>query len=140
MVLRCLLGILVAFFVNPLWAHAAASKRGDWREVRIGGLLVVGNTSEKQLRTLALDLEELRRQFLTVAPYDLAFPASLTVIAVRNDQTFKAVPQLSGALSNRRPYVQWGRDVTYIALNGDQQNRRDLYRAYISALIHESAM
>jgi tetratricopeptide (TPR) repeat protein len=149
MVLRCLVVALLAVGVPPVWAQdpdytiridVTASKDGIWREIHSPSFVVVGNVGEKQLRRIIVDLEELRRQFLTVFPgAELRSGVGTTIIVFRNRKSFQSSqPFGTGPLPNPAGYVQPGSDITYIALNAAESNRRDLYYAYLKALAQDS--
>src|SRR5262249_50590295 len=67
----------------------AALAKDPWFEVQSRNFRVTGNADSKQLRRIAVDLEEIRRQFLTVFPRKAASPVPTTVIVFRNAKSFR---------------------------------------------------
>src|SRR5574337_1256834 len=73
----------------PLFAHA---KPDSWTEIRTPHFLVLSNSSEKQARHVADQLERMRLVFqklLPKAPTDTSMP--IAVLAVKNKKDFQAL-------------------------------------------------
>jgi hypothetical protein len=88
------------------------------------------------LRRIAVDLEEIRRQFLTVFPKQAASPIPTTVIVFRNAKSLR----LFFEPRDKAGGVYAGLDRNYIVLNAGEQRRRSVYRDYIHALIGDHVL
>src|SRR5262245_37485122 len=106
MVLKCLLAMLVTTSGSTAAIEPAANDN-EWHEIRSHNFVVVGDGREKQLRRVALDLEEVRRQLLRVVPLEPRSPASVTVVSLRNRQSFAALLQPDPSASSRAGFVAW---------------------------------
>src|SRR5262247_4706949 len=60
--------------------------KNSWFEVQSRNFRVVGNADKKRLRDIAVDLEEIRRQFFEMFPKDADYRLQTTVVAFRNDK------------------------------------------------------
>jgi hypothetical protein len=115
---------------------SAALAKAPWFEVQSRNFRVTGDADTKQLRRIAVDLEEIRRQFLTVFPKKAASPVPTTVIVFRNAKSFRLFFEprdLAGG-------VYAGLDRNYIALNAGEKRRRSVYREYIRTLIGDHVL
>ena len=115
---------------------SAALARAPWFEVQSRHFRVTGDADTKQLRRIAVDLEEIRRQFLTVFPKEAASPVPTTVIVFRNAKSFRQIFEPRDAAGG----VYAGLDRNYIALNAGEKQRRSVYHAYIHTLIGDHAL
>src|SRR5262245_66642046 len=68
---------------------SAALTKDAWFEVESRHFHVAGNADTKQLRRIAVDLEDIRRQFLTVFPKNAVSAVPVTVIVFRNANSFR---------------------------------------------------
>src|SRR5262252_9142499 len=68
---------------------SAALAKAPWFEVQSRHFHITGDADTKQLRRIAVDLEEIRRQLLTVFPKNAASPVPTTVIVFRNAKSFR---------------------------------------------------
>src|SRR5690242_17791480 len=115
---------------------SAALAKAPWFEVQSRHFRVTGDADTKQLRRIAVDLEEIRRQFLTVFPKNAVSPVPTTVIVFRNAKSLRLFFQprdLAGAV-----YADVDRN--YIVLNAGEKRRRSVYRDYIRMLIGDHAL
>src|SRR5215831_7178763 len=92
---------------------SAALTKDPWLEVQSRNFRVTGNADTKQLRRIAVDLEEIRRQFLTVFPKKAASPVPTTVIVFRNAKSLRLFLEPRDASGG--VYADFDR--TYIVLN-----------------------
>jgi tetratricopeptide (TPR) repeat protein len=102
-----------------------------WFEVQSRHFHVTGDADTKQLRRIAVDLEEIRRQFLTVFPKRAASPVPTTVIVFRNAKSLRLFFEPRSAAGG----VYAGLDRNYIVLNAGEKRRRSVYHDYIDTLI-----
>jgi tetratricopeptide (TPR) repeat protein len=130
--------ILVALYLRALAQDysirvdvSAALAKAPWFEVQSKNFHVAGDADTKQMRRIAVDLEEIRRHFLTVFPKKAASPVPTTVIVFRNDKSMR----LFFETRDRAGGVYAGIDRNYIALNAGEKQRRGVYHDYIQALI-----
>jgi len=106
-----------------------------WNEVKSRNFLVVGNVGTKQLRNIAVDLEEIRRQFYSLFPRETDYRLRTTVIVFRNEKSFQLFHQSGAGNKARAGYIQSGVDRHYIVLNAGEKRRRQLYHDYVHLLI-----
>jgi len=135
--------ILAIWYLRPLAQDysirvevSAALARAPWFEVQSRHFRVTGDADTKQLRRIAVDLEEIRRQFLTVFPKDAASPVPTTVIVFRDAKSFRLVFEPRDAAAA----VYTGLDRNYIALNASEKRRRSVYHDYIHSLIGDHVL
>src|SRR5215510_15258572 len=81
------LGLLAQDYSIRVEVSATLSK-DPWFEVQSRNFHVTGNADRKQLRRIAVDLEEIRRQFLSVYPRKAASSVPTTVIVFRDTKSF----------------------------------------------------
>jgi hypothetical protein len=115
---------------------SAALAKAPWFEVQSRHFRVTGDADTKQLRRIAVDLEEIRRQFLTVFPKNAASPVPTTVIVFRNAKSFRLFFEPRDAAGG----VYAGLDRNYIALNAGEKRRRSVYHDYILTLIGDHVL
>jgi tetratricopeptide (TPR) repeat protein len=135
--------ILAIWYLRPLAQDysirvevSAALAKAPWFEVQSRHFHVVGDADAKQLRRIAVDLEEIRRHFLTVFPKNAASPVPTTVIVFRNAKSLRLFFEPRDAAGG----VYAGLDRNYIALNATEKRRRSVYHDYIHALIGDHAL
>ena len=118
----CLLTVLPAS--NPV------SAKDNWVSVRSKNFFLVGNASEKEIRQVAVQLEQFREVFsrlFTRANFNSPVPT--TVVVFKSDSSykpFKPSPNTAG-------YFQAGQDVNYITLTTELS--RDKYP--FAVIFHE---
>src|SRR5262245_34873711 len=110
------LGLLAQDYSIRVEVSATLSKN-PWFEVQSRNFRVTGNADTKQLRRIAVDLEEIRRQFLTVYPKNAVSSVPTTVIVFRNNKSFRMFFQHGDAAGG----VHAGFDRNYIVLNADER-------------------
>jgi len=99
-------------------------------EVESRNLRVAGNASVKQLRRIAVDLEEIRSHFRKVFPQEAFSSVPATVIVFRNDKSLRLFMEGLGAGA-----VYTGADRNYIVLNAGESRRRSVYHDYVHTLM-----
>ena len=135
--------ILAIWYLRPLAQDysirvevSAALARAPWFEVQSSHFRVTGDADTKQLRRIAVDLEEIRWQFLTVFPKKAASPIPTTVIVFRNAKSFRLFFEPRDAAGG----VYADLDRNYIALNAGEKRRRSVYHDYIHTLIGDHVL
>jgi hypothetical protein len=113
-----------------------ALSKAPWFEVQSRHFRVTGDADTKQLRRIAVDLEEIRRQFLTVFPKNAASVVPTTVIVFRNAKSLGLFVEPRDAAGG----VYADLDRNYIALNADEKQRRSVYHDYIHTLIGDHVL
>src|SRR5262249_46826518 len=106
-----------------------------WMEVESRNLRVAGNASLKQLRRIAVDLEEIRSHFLKVFPKEALSPGPTTVIVFRNDKSLRLF--MEGLVAGA---VYTGADRNYIVLNAGDNRRRSVYHDYVQTLMKDHVL
>src|SRR5215510_5610451 len=131
-----LLGILLAGIVSTgsaaiqgpdytIKVDVTAPAREKWIEIRSEHFHIIGNTGEKNVRRVALDLEDLREHLL--GPLRRRVPISdrdTTVIVLRDTKSFRLYNP--DQISRTPGYVQRGIDRDYVVVNAGEKDRQDL--------------
>jgi tetratricopeptide (TPR) repeat protein len=104
--------------------------KDSWVSVRTKNFLLVGNAGEKDIKKVALKLEQFREVFTRLFP-QMKFntPVPTTVVVFKNDDSyapFKPGPNIAG-------YFQPGPDVNYITLTTEVRGQQDPF----SVIFHE---
>ncbi len=110
--------------------HTTVVAKDTWVSVRTKNFLMLGNASEKEIRRVALKLEQFREAFTNLFP-NIRFntPVPTTVIVFKSDSSFapfKPNPNVAG-------YFQSGQDVNYITLTTEVRGQQDPF----SVIFHE---
>jgi len=129
---------LVLCFVAVSAASSAASSataKESWVGVRSPHYLLVGNTTESELREVAIRFEQFRKAFSQLFPASgLASSVPTTVVVFKDYDSYKDFrPLYQGRPTDFISYFQSGLDINYIALPLD----RDRESLYVK-LFHES--
>jgi tetratricopeptide (TPR) repeat protein len=144
--MKRLISILAIFvclsFVVP--ASFAAGK-DNWISVRSKNFFLVGNASEKDIRQVAVKLEQFREAFLRLLP-KIKFTSSIptTVIVFKSDDAYKPYKPVvdNKVASDVAGYFQPGEDVNYITLSIEkrsEQSFRTIFHEYIHMLVNNTA-
>lgn len=131
--------------------HTAVRAKDNWISIRSKNFFLVGNASEKEIRKVALKLEQFREVFTRVLP-NIRFntPVPTTVVVFKNHRSyapFKPQPNIAG-------YFQAGSDVNYITLTtevpganspqvfvtsaGQEQAYRVIFHEYTHLLVNNT--
>jgi tetratricopeptide (TPR) repeat protein len=92
--------------------HSAVSAKDTWMSVRTKNFYLIGNASEKDIRRVALKLEQFREAFTRLVPlmrYNTPVPTTVVVFKTKSAYAPFGPPGSSG-------YFQAGPDVNYIAI------------------------
>jgi predicted Zn-dependent protease len=109
---------------------ATALARDNWVSVRSKHLLVIGNGSEKDIRLMAVRLEQFREvvmQLFARPRSDSSVPT--TVIVFKDDASYTPFK----TNENNAGYFQPGQDVNYITLSAETRGEQD----YFNIIFHE---
>lgn len=118
--------LFLSFSAAPL----SASAKDSWVSVRSKNFLLVGNASEKNIRQVALRLEQFREVFSNLFTHvKVGSPVPTTVVVFKDDHSFKPFKPSANAAG----YFQPGPDVNYIALTTEQRGAQDAF----SVIFHE---
>lgn len=123
-------GLLAASPVRTVQA------KDTWTSIRSRNYVLIGNASEEDIRTMAVQLERFRdiftRQFKGAA---LNSPVPTAVIVFKSDSSFGPYkPLFKGRAADVAAYFQSGFDLNYITLTTE---RRGQYNPY-EMIFHES--
>ena len=119
--------------------HSTVAAKDTWVSVRTKNFLMLGNASEKDIRRVALKLEQFREAFTNLFP-NITFntPVPTTVIVFKSDSAFG--PFKPGA--NVAGYFQSGQDVNYITLTTEVRGQQDpftvIFHEYTHLLINNT--
>ncbi|MDT5293914.1 MAG: hypothetical protein QOJ76_794 [Acidobacteriota bacterium] len=128
-----MLAAVASFPARP--SEAARAQAGGWVSVRSQNFLVEGPARERELRRVAVRLEEYRAAFsrlLSGEHFDAGVPT--TVVVFPDDSAYRPFKPLfrGQAASSVAGYFQPGAEVNYITLALDAGSARDS-----STLLHE---
>ena len=105
-------------FLTLVSQYSTASAKDTWVSIRTKNFTMVGNASEKEVRKVALKLEQFREVFIKLFP-NMKFntPVPTTVVVFKDERSY-APFKLS---DNNAGYFQAGPDVNYIAVRTGTQ-------------------
>jgi FimV-like protein len=110
--------------------YATAAAKDTWVSVRTKNFFLIGNAGDKDIRKVALKLEQFREVFTRLFPKIIfSTPVPTTVIVFKSDESyapFKPGPNIAG-------YFQPGLDVNYITLTTEVRGQQDAF----SIIFHE---
>ena len=109
------------------------SAKDSWISVRTKNFTLVGNSSEKDIRKVALKLEQFREVFTRLFPtMKFNTPVPTTVIVFKNLESyapFRPSPTIAG-------YFQPGPDVNYITLTTELRGNQDPFSVIFHEYVH----
>lgn len=131
----------VLTLVITLICVQTVAAKDTWTSVRSKNFHLVGNASEKDIRKVAVRLEQFREVFtklFAAAKFDSPVPT--TVVVFKNDGAYKPFkPVVDGKPSEVAGYFQPGDDVNYITLTpprGASENPFEtIYHEYVHLLV-----
>jgi tetratricopeptide (TPR) repeat protein len=123
----------------PLAAPIASAK-DTWISVRSKNFLLVGDASEKEIRQVAVRLEQFREAYTLLfsnAPTKPLVPT--TVIVFKNDNSYKPFKPTSYTAG----YFQAGEDINYITLTSERMARNDepfrvIFHEYVHLMVNST--
>jgi len=132
-VLKRVAPYLLALLVALSCAPSTVCARDNWVSVRSKHLLVIGNGSEKDIRLMAVRLEQFREvvtQLFTRPGSDSAVPT--TVIVFKDDASYRPFK----TNQNNAGYFQPGQDVNYITLSAETRGEQDWFNIIFHEYTH----
>jgi predicted Zn-dependent protease len=133
------LTILLGTALIVLASGICVAARDSWVSVRSKHLLVIGNGSEREIRQVAMRLEqfsEIVSQIFAKGTVDSPVPT--TVIVFKDDASYG--PFKSN--ENNAGYFQPGQDVNYITLSAESRGEQDpfsiIFHEYTHLLVNNS--
>lgn len=118
------------FFLAAVSQYSPVAAKDNWISIRTKNFFMIGNTGEKEIRQVALKLEQFRAVFMRLFP-NVRFntPVPTTVVVFKSDSSY--APFKPSA--NTAGYFQPGQDVNYITLTTEVGGRQDAF----SVIFHE---
>src|SRR6185369_12860220 len=113
--------------------HTPVAAKDTWVSVRTKNFLMLGNASDKEIRGVALKLEQFRQAFTIIFP-NARFntPVPTTVIVFKSDSSY--APFKPG--TNVAGYFQSGPDVNYITLTTEVRGEQDPFKVIFHEYTH----
>ena len=97
---------------------ANVSAKDTWVSVRTKNFFMIGNANEKEIRKVALKLEQFREVFTRIFPnMRFSTPVPTTVVVFKSDSSYAPFKPHA----NTAGYFQAGEDVNYITLTTELQ-------------------
>jgi tetratricopeptide (TPR) repeat protein len=128
---------LAILFVLTLVCHTSpVSARDTWISIRSKNFVLVGNTSEKDLKQVGVRLEQFREVFSRLFPKtNFSSPVPTTVVVFKSDSSYRPFKPSA----NTAGYFQAGTDVNYITLTtevrGEQNPFTVIFHEYTHLLV-----
>ncbi|MFN2510056.1 MAG: tetratricopeptide repeat protein [Pyrinomonadaceae bacterium] len=112
--------------------------KDTWTSIRSRNYLLIGNASEEDIRTMAVQLERFRdvftKQFKGAA---LNSPVPTTVIVFKSDGSFGPYkPLVRGKRADVAGYFQSGFDMNYITLSAEPRRQYNPYEMIFHESVH----
>ena len=103
-------------FVVLVSHHSTVSAKDTWISVKTKNLHLIGNANEKEIRKVALKLEQFREVFTRLVPHlKYNTPVPTTVVVFKSKSAYEPFgPPATGG------FFQSGSDVNYIGLTTEQ--------------------
>src|SRR5215204_2278255 len=110
--------------------HTTIAAKDTWVSVRTKNFFMLGNAGEKDIRKVALKLEQFREVFTWLFPkMKFNTPVPTTVIVFKSDSSYTPFKPRA----NTAGYFQAGLDVNYITLTTELRGEQDPF----SVIFHE---
>ena len=124
---------LPCFVLSVLLQHQVVFAKDNWTSVQSKNFFLVGNGSEKDIKQVAVRLEQFREVFTHLFPrMRFNTPIPTTVVVFKSQSSFgpfKPGPNLVG-------YFQPGQDVNYISMTTELQGDQDPYKVIFHEYTH----
>ena len=144
MIKRCTVALTIALYLLTITSvHASASPKDEWISVRSKNFFLIGNANEKEVRQVAVRLEQFRDVFSRLFPgMNFTSPVPTTVIVFKSDSSYKPFkPVAEGKTVAVAGYFQSGPDVNYITLTTEKQAENPfstIFHEYVHLLVNNS--
>ncbi len=134
---RFALSFIAVLCFSLITLEKRVEARESWTSVRSQNFTLVGNASEREIRTVAVRLEQYRSLLARIFnQQNVAQTIPTTVIVFKNDEAFKPFrPIYQGRLTDVAGYFQPGRDLNYIAISAERKGD-DSYATIFHELVH----
>ena len=134
------LAALLVFFalVSPVVA------KDKWLKINSKHFTLIGNASERDIRTVGTKLEQFRSVFSQLFPrVNVESPVPITVIVFKNKSSYVPfMPGYNGKINEVAGYFQSGQDVSYITLTSEFNEQNPfhvIFHEYVHSLTHDSS-
>ena len=126
--------VLATILTFSLFAPVVpVSAKDTWTSVRSKNFLLIGNTSEKEIRQVGVRLEQFREVFSHLfTKVNFSSPVPTTVIVFKSDGSFRPFKPSA----NTAGYFQAGTDVNYIALTTEVHGEQDPFKVIFHEYTH----
>ena len=127
-------------FLALVSQQSLVSAKDNWVSVRTKNFYLIGNANEKEIRKVALKLEQFREVFTKLFPnmkFNTPVPTTVVVFKSRSNYLPFGPPNSGG-------YFQGGQDVNYIALStetsgaGDDEIFNLIFHEYTHLLVNNT--
>lgn len=132
----------IVFCFLSLVVAAPVAAKDNWTSVRSKNFLLVGNAGEKDIRQVAVRLEQFREVFSRLfSTLNVNSPVPTTVLVFKNDESYRPF-KLN---ANTAGYFQAGPDVNYITLeltrdpNSDRDPFTIIFHEYTHLLVRNTS-
>jgi tetratricopeptide (TPR) repeat protein len=137
-------GLILLALISPSVCGGTLGKPKDaWIRVRTNNFLLVGDTSEKEIREVATRLEQFRDGFTRLLTgFRFSSSATTTVVVFKSNESFDPYkPIYQGKRNNVAGYFQSGEDTNYITLTTEQLSEdpyQTIFHEYVHLLLHNT--
>jgi len=119
-----LLIFLLSLVLGSSSIHGATAAKDSWISVRSKNFFLIGNASEKDVRQVAIKLEQFRDVFSRLFPkMRFTTPVPTTVVVFKSDSSYRPFRPIANAAG----YFQAGPDVNYITLSTERKGELDAF-------------
>lgn len=135
----------ILFFVLAAIAVPQIYAGDDWIKVRSANFQLAGNASEKNIRNIAVKLEQFRAVFGDLFPQmNVASPTPTTVIVFKDDRSFSPYKPLTHNGKTAHwvaGYFQPGDNINYITITTERdqdETFRTIFHEYVHFLVNNT--
>lgn len=131
------LTLVTLFFSLPI------SAKDKWLKIKSNHFTLIGNASERDIRTVGTRLEQFRSVFSQLFPnVRMDSPVPITVIVFKNKSAYVPfMPGHNGKVTEVAGYFQPGEDVNYITLTsefGQNNPYSTIFHEFVHSLTNDS--
>jgi tetratricopeptide (TPR) repeat protein len=136
---RVVLALTLTFLVFTL----SLSAKDKWTKIKSKHFTLVGNASERDIRTVGTKLEQFRSVFAQLFPrVRVDSPVPIVVIVFKNKSSYVPfMPGYNGKVNEVAGYFQPGEDVNYITLTsdfGEANPYATIFHEFVHSLTHNT--